>query len=129
MGRLGRWRASRRVATASRRLRREMTDGEARLWQFLRGRRLDGLRFRRQHAFGSFILDFYCPECRLAIELDGAVHADPDQHQHDIERQAALEAEGIAVLRFTNTAIEQNLPAVLAEIAQRARAARPLSTP
>ena len=58
----------------ARRLRRERTDAERTLWQRLRGKQLGGLKFRRQHVVGPWILDFYCPECRLAVELDGGQH-------------------------------------------------------
>ncbi|MFN8639900.1 MAG: endonuclease domain-containing protein [Dehalococcoidia bacterium] len=83
-----------------RELRREATDAEALLWDLLRGRQLAGAKFRRQHQFGRYILDFYCHASRLAIEVDGAHHA--SQAEQDAERTSYLEAHGLRVVRFTN---------------------------
>jgi len=69
---------------------------------------------------GSYVLDFYCPEVRLALEVDGAVHDVPDQAQRDVERDANLRAEGVTVLRFTNDEVDHDLPRVLATIAAQA---------
>jgi very-short-patch-repair endonuclease len=76
-----RWMRGRTAETlkASRRLREEMTDSEGKLWQALRGEQIRGMRFGRQHAIDRFILDFYCPAHNLAVEVDGAVHDQPDQ--------------------------------------------------
>ena len=74
------------------------------------------MRFRRQHAIGRFILDFYCPRHRLALELDGALHDEPDQREYDAARTEALEQLGIRVLRFRNEEVMQNLPSVLERI-------------
>jgi len=63
-------------------LRRSLTTAEARLWIQLKGSKL-GKKFRRQHSIDRFILDFYCPELKLALELDGATHNDPKQYEHD----------------------------------------------
>lgn len=84
------------------RLRRDATPAERRLWLMVRAKRLDGRKFRRQHGVGRYVLDFYCAEEKLAIELDGAVHADPQRAAYDAERQRELEALGIRVLRFEN---------------------------
>ena len=84
----------------ARTLRREMTLPEVLLWQDLRGGRLDGLRFRRQHPIGAYILDFFCPTVRLAVEIDGASHHHAVRASHDAHRDAWLRAQGIAVLRF-----------------------------
>jgi very-short-patch-repair endonuclease len=77
-----------------------MTLPEVILWQHIRPGRLDGIVFRRQHGIGPFILDFYCAAARLALEIDGAVHEQPDQAQHDERRTAWLGRQGIRVLRF-----------------------------
>ncbi|MCC7018695.1 MAG: endonuclease domain-containing protein [Ardenticatenales bacterium] len=110
-------RASGAVWAASRSLRRRETTAERVLCQALRRRRLSDLIFRRQHAVGSFVLDFYCPAERLAIELDGGVHDDPSQRRRDEQRTSALEAAGITVLRFRNDAVTGRLAQVLSTIA------------
>ena len=81
-------------------LREHQTDAEAKLWYFLKGRHLAGFKFRRQHSIGPYILDFYCPERRAAVELDGSQHL--DRVDYDDKRTAFLEPEGIRVLRFGN---------------------------
>jgi very-short-patch-repair endonuclease len=83
----------------ARALRRAMTLPEAVLWQALRGGRAGGLRFRRQHPIGPYVLDFYCPAIRLAVEVDGAAHDIPDRAAHDLRRDAWLADQGIRVLR------------------------------
>jgi very-short-patch-repair endonuclease len=95
-----------------------MTVAEERLWDALHGRRLNGLKFRRQHPVDQFILDFYCVEQRLAVEVDGGIHATLDQSAHDEERTAWLNAQGIRVLRVTNNEVENDLAGVLGRIVQ-----------
>jgi very-short-patch-repair endonuclease len=99
---------------SARELRIRQTPAEVMLWDALRDRRLAGLKFRRQHPVGPFIIDFCCPEQRLAIELDGAVHA--GQQEQDAARQALLEAAGYRLLRFPNEAVQDDLPTVLETI-------------
>ncbi|HWW11220.1 MAG TPA: endonuclease domain-containing protein [Brevundimonas sp.] len=70
------------------------------MWTRLRGRRLAGLRFRRQHPIGPYILDFYCDELRLAVEVDGQSHAPPDRIAHDQRRTAWLSTQDIRVVRL-----------------------------
>ena len=96
-------------------MRQEMTWPERSLWALLRRQRT-GLRFRRQHPMGPFILDFYCPSAKLAIEVDGAGH----DSVRDKKRTAWLAGEGIRVLRFMDADIEQRPVEVLAAIAQAA---------
>jgi very-short-patch-repair endonuclease len=103
-------------------LRARETGVEDLLWDELRGRRLDGMKYRRQHPIGSFVVDFCCAERRLAIELDGAVHA--VQQEQDGEREAKLAAAGYQVIRFPNQAVRERLPDVLQEIRSAAREAR-----
>ncbi|MGQ9779219.1 MAG: endonuclease domain-containing protein [Bacillota bacterium] len=86
------------------------------LWGLIRDRQLGGAKFRRQHPVGPFILDFYCHEAKLAVELDGGVHTDPEQAKRDAERTKALEAEGIRVLRFWNHEVHERTEEVLAKI-------------
>ena len=80
----------------SRQLRREMTDAERMLWEALRERRLDGLRFRRQQVIDGFIADFFCSEAGLVVEVDGAVHH--QQQGYDLARDQLLSARGLRVL-------------------------------
>jgi very-short-patch-repair endonuclease len=112
---------------AARDLRVHQTPAESILWEALRNRRLDGLKFRRQHPVGPFVIDFCCPERRLAIELDGAVHA--AQRENDAERESLLAKAGYRVVRFPNEAVRDNLPAVLAAIrtAAGSKLPRPVS--
>ncbi|MBN1576394.1 MAG: DUF559 domain-containing protein [Chitinispirillaceae bacterium] len=83
-------------------LRNNLTPAEAALWNILKNGQLENRKFRRQHGAGSYILDFYCPEERLAVELDGEVHNDPQQAEYDKRRDAWLAEKGIRVLRFEN---------------------------
>ncbi len=91
-----------RLKSLRQRLRNEGTAAEACLWQLLMGRQLLGRKFRRQHSVGSYILDFYCPEERLAIELDGASHDDPLRSKYDHKRTEYLTRQGIRVVRIDN---------------------------
>jgi len=94
-----------------------MTPYEQKLWQRLRRKQLFGLKFRRQHPVGRFILDFFCAQCKLAVELDGATHDDPSQRTYDDARTAWLTQQGIRVVRFSNQELERNIEGVLLEIA------------
>jgi len=96
--------------------RRHPTDAEACLWRYLRREQLDGLRFRRQHPVGPYILDLYCHEARLAVELDGGGHAGDRQLQHDTVRSAHLHAMGIRVVRFWNLDVLSNPEGVVQAI-------------
>ena len=100
-----------------------MTDAERSLWQHLRGRQVAGLKFRRQHSVGRYIVDFACLEAALIIEVDGGQHA--DQRGHDQERTAWLEERGYRVLRFWNDEVLANaagvMEAIWQEVRQRAR--------
>ena len=91
-----------------------MTPAERALWQCLRNRGI-GDKFRRIHIISGFVVDFYCPAARLAIELDGPVHE--RQPDHDAARTEALMAEGLRVLRFTNDEVLGNIGQVVATIA------------
>ncbi len=86
-------------------LRREMTVPEVLLWSSLRGGRLGGLRFRRQHPIGDYILDYYCPSAKLAVEVDGEGHGHPEQARHDEARDRRLESKGVRVLRLSARSI------------------------
>ena len=112
-------RLSGKVALA-RRLRKQMTPPEALLWQGLRKRQLEGLRFRRQHPIGPYVLDFYCPRLALAIEVDGSQHAFSLGRQRDARRDNFLRRKGITVLRYWNSDIMGNLKGVLDDIRHKA---------
>ena len=101
-----------------RRLRNNMPPAEVVLWSKLRGKQLLGRKFRRQFSVGPYCLDFYSPEIRLAIELDGDSHFTEVAKRSDYERQAWIESFGIRFLRFTNTDIYENLDGVLDAIVQ-----------
>ncbi|MGB3298450.1 MAG: DUF559 domain-containing protein [Phormidesmis sp.] len=98
-------------------LRQQQTPTEEILWLFLRGRRLQNAKFRRQHNIGKFIVDFYCHEARLVIELDGTIH--DRQKERDAERDAWMMASGLTVLRFENEAVWNRLDLVLDKICER----------
>lgn len=104
------------------RLRTHGTPAEAALWRHLHRRGLGGLRFRRQLGAGPYVLDFYCPEARLAVELDGAVHDDPPRRAADDARTANLAVAGIRVIRFENREVFERLVGVLAAILAAAAA-------
>jgi very-short-patch-repair endonuclease len=93
-----------------------MTDAEQLLWYCLRRKQLGGFRFRRQHPFERFVLDFYCCEVKLAIELDGGQHNEPDAKARDKERSEFLAGHDIQVLRFWNNEVFTNLEGVLEKI-------------
>ncbi len=99
-------------------LRRDSTGAEQLLWEALRDRQPRGLKFRRQHPVKPFILDFYCPSCKLAVELDGAVH--DGQAGQDEWRTEYLAQFGYRVIRFRNEEVLADLPAVLGRIAHAA---------
>ena len=94
----------------ARQLRRRQTDAERRLWAELRDRRFLGLKFRRQVPCGIYVLDFYCHDRRLAVELDGGQHLNS---AHDRERDAWLAGQGIRVLRYWNHDVLVRADAVL----------------
>lgn len=96
-----------------RRLRKKMTPAEVTLWRELRGRSFQQLKFRRQHGIGPFIVDFYCAERRLVIEVDGNIHMGEDQRGHDQGREQYLEAAGLKVIRYSNDEIVNNINGVL----------------
>ena len=91
----------------ARAMRHAPTRSEAKVWRWLRGRRFLRYKFRRQHPFGPYILDFYCYELRLAIELDGAGHLSPDRQEYDSNRGKFLARSGITVLRIMNNDLRE----------------------
>ena len=101
-------------------LRQNMTDAEHRLWYHLRANRLKGLKFRRQHPIGNYIVDFYCHSTKLIIEIDGAHHFETPIKGKDIARTQFLEKHGYRVIRFDNRQVlletERVLEVILREV-------------
>lgn len=97
-------------------LRKSQTDAESLLWSRLRARQLTGIKFRRQHPIGPYVLDFYCAEAHLAVEVDGSQHLESIAINQDQARMKFLENKSIKVIRFWNHEVLENLDAVLESI-------------
>ena len=97
-------------------LRRLGTPAERTLWAALRNSQVGGLKFRRQHPVGPYVLDFYCHRARLAVEIDGVVHDEPMAAEYDSERTRYLRREGVRVVRFSNADVGTQLDNVVAAI-------------
>jgi very-short-patch-repair endonuclease len=100
----------------ARRLRRNQTDVERRLWYALRDRRFAGFKFRRQQPIGPFVVDFVCFEAKLVIELDGSRHGFPENTTADQARSDHLRREGFRVKRYWNVDLNENFDGVLEDI-------------
>ena len=99
---------NRHLVPLAKHLRKEMTKEERHLWyDFLREY---PVRFRRQKAFGNYIVDFYCAAAKIVVELDGSQHYTPTQQQYDLERSAFLEKLGLSIIRIPNNAVTENFP-------------------
>jgi cyclase len=107
--------ATKEIFLLARMLRSKMSKPEKELWAFLQTKPL-GLKFRRQHPFGKYILDFYCHPKRLSIEIDGIDHEIPDQRAYDLNRKMILMNYGISEIRFKNEEILNDLNKVIEEI-------------
>jgi very-short-patch-repair endonuclease len=99
----------------ARELRRRQTDAEKKLWSRIRNRQIDGWKFKRQVPAGSYVLDFFCFEASLVLEVDGGQHAQ-ERVEHDRIRTNYLEQQGLAVLRFWNGDVLNNMDGVLERI-------------
>ena len=108
----------------ARRLRSNPTDAEKRLWSRIRNKQLGGFRFRRQQPIGAFVVDFFCPEANLIVEVDGGQHAD---NPRDEARTRWLEARGYRVVRFWNNEVLGNTDGVLETLLGALRAPYPPS--
>jgi very-short-patch-repair endonuclease len=106
--------ASMAIKSKARNLRKEMTEQEKALWSRIRGRKINGLYFRRQHPYGIYILDFFCFEANLVIEVDGLIHL--SRREYDLERTKYIESSGLRLIRFTNTEIENKIDWVIEKI-------------
>jgi len=98
-------------------LRQNSTISENIIWQKLRNRQIGGFKFKRQYSIGKFIVDFYCDEIKLIIEIDGDVHA--YQEEQDKKRQIFLENRGLRIVRYTNYEVRDNLTGVLEDILRK----------
>jgi very-short-patch-repair endonuclease len=110
----GRKHTSRIMYHSARQLRKNMTPSEKRLWERLRGRRLNGLKFRRQAPIGPFVADFYHAETRLVIEIDGGIHT--LRIESDELRTKRFQEFGYTVIRFKNEELERDIDSVLNRI-------------
>jgi very-short-patch-repair endonuclease len=99
-------------------LRSNMPKAEALVWARLRDRQVEGRKFRRQYSVGAFAVDFYCPQLKLAIEIDGPSHRRDGVPEYDAERQLFLEGKGINVVRVTNERVYQDLDAAIGFIVE-----------
>jgi very-short-patch-repair endonuclease len=109
-----------RLTPTARKLRRNATDAEARLWYYLRGRRLEGAKFIRQFPIGPYVADFACRDLKLAIELDGGQHNDVV----DAPRTQVIESFGYRIIRFWNNDVFENLEGVIDAIQRELAIAR-----
>ena len=100
-------------------LRNNSTAPEAILWRALKGKQVDGLKFRRQFGLGPYVLDFYCPEIRLGIELDGGIHKTYEQSQYDEARTSFIASNNIKVIRFENDVVYRNINSIIEEIREQ----------
>ena len=104
-----------------RELRKAPTPAEIVLWRHLQRRQLLGKKFRRQFSIGKYVVDFFCPECNLAVELDGASHYSILREDYEAERRKYLEELGIRIERFENRLVFENIEGVLEAIQQAVR--------
>ena len=98
----------------ARQLRKEPTQAERRLWSVLRGNKLNGVSFRRQHAIGKYIVDFCAVKKKMVIELDGSQHV--EQSEYDIQRTAYLKSQGYKVMRFWNDQVMKDMESIIRSI-------------
>jgi very-short-patch-repair endonuclease len=104
---------NRNLKEPSRQLRRNMTDAEGLFWSRVRRKQLSGVQFYRQKIIGDYIVDFYCPQARLVVEIDGSQHYQETEIEKDMLRDDYLRAQGLKVLRFSNREVLQNMAGVL----------------
>lgn len=97
-------------------LRKNLTPAEASLWSQIKGRKLMGRRFTKQHSIGNYIVDFYCASEKLIIELDGELHMNYTSEEYDRARENYLEGLGYKIIRFENKMVFDHLPSVLKDI-------------
>ncbi|RKY94255.1 MAG: hypothetical protein DRQ13_08475, partial [Ignavibacteriae bacterium] len=91
-----------------RKLRQNQTNAEELVWRYLRNKQMLGYKFKRQYSLDHFVIDFYCPELKLAVELDGESHNNPEQREYDIKRQKYLEEFNIKFVRIKDDELQGN---------------------
>lgn len=96
-------------------LRNNSTVPEKILWQYLKNKKL-GVKFRRQHGIGNYIVDFYCPELKLAIEIDGATHSEAEEVEYDTRRDNFLSLQGVEVRRYTNVNVKNSTGGIIEDL-------------
>lgn len=99
-------------------LRNTMPKAEIIIWSHLKNKQLHGYKFRRQYSIGKFVVDFYCPKIKLAIEIDGPSHFTEQAARYDRQRQEYIESFGIYVLRITNLDVYRNIDGVIERISE-----------
>jgi very-short-patch-repair endonuclease len=115
---------NKQLKSVSRELRTNMTDAEICLWAKLRNRQIKGYQFYRQKPAGDYIIDFYSPKAKLAIEVDGGQHFSSDNVEYDKLRDDYLSSIGLRVLRFTNTDVLKNIEGVVTKIEEEIEGVR-----
>jgi very-short-patch-repair endonuclease len=113
--------ASKRLMAFARQLRVMETEAEKALWLRINKKQLNGLRFRRQHPIVYFVADFYCPQAKLVIEVDGGIHKQYAQFEYDRARDQELIVHGLTVLRFTNEEVLTDIDTVVRKILDAAK--------
>jgi very-short-patch-repair endonuclease len=111
--------ASKKIIDYAKALRKQMTPAEGIMWKELRNRNFSKFKFRRQHPIERFIADFYCPEKKLVIEIDGDIHDNLIQKEYDIGRNAEIEKYDIQIIRFNNEEVLNNIENVLDRIKEK----------
>ena len=106
-----------------------MTIAEKLLWNRLRKRQVRGKRFLRQYSVEKYVIDFYCPELKFAIEVDGGIHNQPGEYENDKERQTKIENYGIRFMRIKNSQIFENIDEVILSIEEKLDEITPPSPP
>ena len=115
------WRSSKAMQRRARELRRAMTPAERKLWQHIRYGQIGGAHFRRQHAVGPYIVDFFCAKSKLVVEVDGDIHA--EQVEQDAKRTEWLnQQKQYRIVRFWNNEVLHNIDAVLTKISEMTHA-------
>jgi very-short-patch-repair endonuclease len=108
--------AKKDIILKARELRKNMIEAEETLWNSLRRKQINGFLFRRQHPIDIFIVDFYCHELKLVIEIDGGIHTDTEVAKYDRGREAEIEKFGLKIIRFTNNEVFNNTKYVIEKI-------------
>lgn len=107
-----------------RELRQHSTNSEKIFWKNVRNRKWKGIKIKRQYGVGNYVVDFFCPELSIAIELDGSVHDLPNQRNHDKNRDKYLREQGIEVIRISNSAVENHISTTLSDLYKVIKAKR-----